>query len=270
MTLKNILVHLDGGPRTSERLNLAAKLAAQSDARLVGVFAQRFGAHRVGLVATWPPEEYKGVAEASAKQFAAATKSLAKAEWIDINRGGEQQIIQLMTDLARHFDLIVCGQTEDGDARKVPSDMVDQIIMESGRPVLVLPYAGHYAELGKRPLIAWNDSRSAARALNDSLVILAAGCEATVISFVQPHAPASSTVPQIVKHLACHGVTAKEDTLIVQDIGVMDMLLNRASDHGSDLLVAGAFGHYGFPVLNRGGGTRFLLQHMTLPVLFSH
>jgi nucleotide-binding universal stress UspA family protein len=136
--------------------------------------------------------------------------------------------------------------------------------------VLVLPFAGHYAEFGKRPLIAWNDSRSAARALNDSLSIIAPGCEATVISFTQPHAQPSETVPRIVKHLACHGVTAKEDTLVVQDIGVMDMLLNRAADHGSDLLVAGAFGNYGFPVLNRGGGTRFLLHHMTLPVLFSH
>lgn len=270
MTLKNILVHLDTSPRTAERLALAVKLAARDGARLVGVFAQRFGAHRVGVVATWPPDEYAAAAGACAEQFKAATKGLAQAEWIDINRGGDQQILQIVTDLARHFDLIICGQTEEGDARKVPTDLVDQIIMESGRPVLVLPYAGHYTEFGRRPLIAWNDSRSAARALNDALPLLSKDCEATLISFTQPHAQPSTTVGQIVKHLGCHGIHAKEDTLVVQDIGVMDMLLNRASDHGSDLLVAGAFGNYGFPVLNRGGGTRFLLQHMTLPVLFSH
>ena len=73
----------------------------------------------------------------------------------------------------------------------------------------------------KRPLIAWGGGGGAGALNHFCSRVPAAGCEATVISFVQPHAPASSTVPQIVKHLACHGVTAKEDTLIVQDIGVM-------------------------------------------------
>jgi len=50
----------------------------------------------------------------------------------------------------------------------------------------------------------------------------------------------------------------------------MDMLLNRVADLGCDLLVMGAYGNYGFPYLNRGGGTRHILQHMTVPVLLSH
>lgn len=270
MALRNILVHLDGGARTPERLKLANMLSTRHGARLVGFFAQRAAAHRVGVVATWPTEEYAAAVAASKAQFADMTKGNANVEWSDLNRGSEQQILQLMTDHARHYDLVVLGQDEEGEARKVPAALVEQIIVESGRPVLVVPYAGHYADVGKRPLFAWNDSRTAARALNDSLSLLAKPCDATVVTFEQPNTTSGDTVARILKHLTMHGVTAREDRLVVQDVGIMDMLLNRAAEHGSDLLVAGAFGGYGFPVLSRGSGTRFLLHHMTLPVLFSH
>jgi len=50
----------------------------------------------------------------------------------------------------------------------------------------------------------------------------------------------------------------------------MDALLNRAADHGADLLVIGAFGGGGYPLFSRGSGSRYMLKHMTLPVLFSH
>ena len=49
----------------------------------------------------------------------------------------------------------------------------------------------------------------------------------------------------------------------------MDMLLNRASDRSADLLVMGAHGSIGFPFESRGAGTRYILRHMTVPVLMS-
>ena len=36
------------------------------------------------------------------------------------------------------------------------------------------------------------------------------------------------------------------------------------------LLALGGFETPGFPFLGRGAGTRYVLAHMTLPVLFSH
>jgi hypothetical protein len=32
----------------------------------------------------------------------------------------------------------------------------------------------------------------------------------------------------------------------------------------------GAFGGFRYPLFARGSGSRYLLKHMTLPVLFSH
>jgi len=269
MALHNILVHLDAGPRTAERLRLAGALAARNGARLTGIFAQRASAHRVGVIATWPPEEYTAAAEASRAAFAAATLGNPKAEWIDLNRGSDEQVTQLTIELARAFDLTIVGQDEAEAPRTVPANFIEELILESGRPVLVVPYIARNAEIGRRPLIAWNNSRVAARALNDSLALLSPGCEATLVALASPDAAAPSS-DRIVTHLVSHGVATRAETLPIQGIGTMDMLLSHAADLGSDLIVAGAFGSSGFANLGRGAGTRFLLQHMTVPVLFSH
>lgn len=58
--------------------------------------------------------------------------------------------------------------------------------------------------------------------------------------------------------------------MVVENIGAMDMLLGRVTDEAIDLLVMGAYGQYAFPFLRRGGGTRHILRHMSVPVLMSH
>ena len=270
MALCNILVHLDSRARTAERLHLACTVAAREGARLVGVFGQVSQPHQVGIVAKWPSEQYVEAAAASQAQFAEATAGLDKAEWTDLNRGSEQEILRTITDLSRHFDLVIIGQTEEAGKRLVPADMAEQLIAESGRPVLVIPFVGHYTDVGHRPFIACTDVRPAARALNDALPLVADDATALVVSILRNKNTGHESIGQVVTHLTCHGIAAAAETVIVEDFGLMDLLLNRASEHGADLLVIGAFGGYGYPLLNRGSGTRFMLRHMTVPVLFSH
>lgn len=272
MGLRNIFVHLDSGERTAERLRLALALAKRHDARLVGVFAQRASAFRVGLVAVWPNEDYVKAADAARAKFDETVAGYAKAEFLDLNRGGEQEILHHMTDLARHFDMGVLGQDEDSNQRLVPADLVEQLIVETGRPMLVVPYAGHYAEFGHRPLIAWNDSSQAARALNDVIPLIQKDGQTLVVSIGPAREIAHDKVSanETAVHLAAHGVKAEVSAMVSGEVKLMDTLLNRAADHSADLLALGAFGNYGFPRLARGSGTRFMLRHMTLPVLFSH
>jgi hypothetical protein len=183
MSLKNLMVHLDAGERTAARLELAAALARSHGARLTGVFGQRGAAQRVGVVATWPSEEYAAARDASKDAFAKATAGLDNAEWIDINRGSDAEVLAGVTRIARHFDLVVLGQRDTSSSNLLPEDFVNEVIVDSGRPVLVLPYAGSFAAIGKRPMIAWNDAREAARALNDALPLLDGSEECWVMSF---------------------------------------------------------------------------------------
>lgn len=269
MSLKNILVHLDQSERCAARLALAVDLAKQNQARLVGLFAQTSRAHTVGVVPVWPPETYRAAAVASKDQFEAATAGLT-AEWRDANRGGAQEIIHALIEASHTVDLAILGQDDGGEPAPVPAGTAEQVILNAGRPVLVLPYAGSFTSLGRRPMIAWNHSREAARALNDALPLIAGAESAVVVGFTPHPDEERAAARDCVAHLACHGVKASVEAMTADSVGVMDMLLNRAADLGSDLLVMGGHSHIGFPYLHRGGGTRHILSHMTLPVLMSH
>jgi len=269
MALANILVHLDSGPRTAVRTALALRLAVRHGARLTGLFAECSSALRVGVVASWPSEDHVASCAAARAAFEAATAELGDcAAFIDINRGGEAEILGRATDIARNFDLVVLGQGEEGS--RTPSDLPEQLILETGRPVLVVPYAGTYDDLGNRPLFAWHRSRGAARALSDALPLVAPQADALVVEAGRPGGEVDEFADLVIARLAAHGVTARFQSIVVEEVKLMDMLLNQAADHSADLLAIGAFDSNGFAFMGRGSGTRYVLRHMTLPVLFSH
>jgi len=171
MILANILVHLDSKPRTAARVALSLRIAERAQARLTGLFAEKAYAYQVGTVASWPSARYTAAMETARAAFAGATAPLKdRAAFIDLNRGSDHEIIHRFTAIARAFDLIVLGQTEDDVP--VPAKLPDEIITESGRPVLIVPYVGTYDDVGHRPLIAWTEARPAARALNDCLMLV--------------------------------------------------------------------------------------------------
>ncbi|WP_210411837.1 universal stress protein [Noviherbaspirillum sp. UKPF54] len=270
MSLKNLMVHLDQSERTSCRLALAVSLARMHQARLVGVFGQLAQSQSVGVVSSWPTPEYAAAAEASKAAFEAAAAGLPQAEWHDINRGSEAEVVRRMTDWARHADLVIMGQNDDKISPSVPADLTEEVVLNAGRPVLIIPYIGKFTEVGKRPLVAWSNVREAARALNDALPLME-GCEkATVMSFATNAEEGRSACDHVIRHLACHDIQAQSQVMLVTDIGIMDMLLNATTDLATDLLVMGAQGHIGLPFMSRGAGTRYILRHMTVPVLMSN
>lgn len=270
MTLKDIFVHLDGSDRARVRLDIAVALAQHHHARLTGHFAQ-LSPQTVGVLGPRRSDiDQQAAAEAEAL-FAECTQAAGvTAAWHVTNSGEFNAVIFSIVGSARHHDLIVLGQhdySHNGDL--TPPELAEQVLLESGRPALVVPFAGHFKTVGERVMIAWNAGREAARAVNDAVPLMTAAKEVRVI-VINPQDTRSPAGEAVVEHLACHGINAASDVLVVEGIGVMDMLLSRAADLGSDLLVMGAHGQYGFPWLNRGGGTRHILRHMTLPVLMSH
>lgn len=152
----------------------------------------------------------------------------------------------------------------------MPAELTEEVVLNAGRPVLIMPYIGSFPEVATRPLVAWSEVREAARALNDALPLME-GCEkATVMSFAPNTEETRRACDNVLRHLGCHGIQAESQVMVVTDIGIMDMLLNASSDLGTDLLVMGAHGHIGLPFMSRGAGTRYILRHMTVPVLMSN
>ncbi len=269
MVLANILVHVDSKPRTSARLALAVRIAERVGARLTGLFAEKAEARVVGTVATWPPEHYLAALEGARNAFAAATGTLGRrAEFMDTNRGSDAEISRRFVAIARTFDLVVLGQTQD-DA-PAPAKLPEETILESGRPVLVVPYVGTYADVGARPLFAWRASRGSARAISDAMPLLRSDCEGLVVEVARKGEERDEFADLLVANLAAHNVAARYQYFVVDEISVMDTLLSAVSDHAADLLAIGAFDSGANILFGHGASTRHILAHMTAPVLFSH
>ena len=269
MILASILVHLDSNPRAAARLALAVRIAERAGARVTGLFAEKADAYVVGTVATWPSPHYTAAVESTRAAFAAGTAPLKdRAAFIDANRGSDGEIVNRVAAIGRNFDLVVLGQTLD--EVPVPAKLPEHVITESGRPVLVVPYVGTYADVGSRPLFAWRGSRGAARALSDALPLLTSGCDALVVEVTRRSEHRDEFSDLLIANLAAHKVAARYQHFVVDEISVMDTLLSALSDHSADLLAIGAFESGVHTLFGHGDGTRHILAHMTAPVLFSH
>ncbi len=274
MALKDILVHLDHRPSCAARLDLAVWLAQRHGARLTGLFAQTDPSFT--LRGPWRPgEQHLAHATAAEALFRGLLSDTGIAgEWQAVQFGEHDNVVRRAIAAARTADLAVLGQPERGDDGTVPADLVEQVILNAGRPVLVVPFIGRFETVGRHVMIAWNGGRESARALGDALPLMADATQVTVVGLTpagpEPAAGAAEREQDLLRYLASHGITAMIDHVTLTEIGPVDALLSRAAEQAEDLLVMGAHGHYGHPHLRRGSVTRGILQQMTLPVLMAH
>lgn len=269
--MKDIFLHMDESRQSRARLALAVTLARRFGARLTALFARVDGTGP-NVVARHPSQYLLDLAATSEAEFQTALRHAGiNGRWWKVAYGEAEFVTQDTVMCARYSNLAIVG--EDDGAKRVPADLAEHVIRESGRPVLVVPHAWTSSTVAGRIVIAWNRSRECIRAVHDALPLLAMANTVTVVSMRHvdtPHRPRSADVPpvDIMDHLAANGVTATIEHLIGEDIGKMDLLLSRLSDLGADLLVMGAHDHSIFSHL--GSGTRHVLRHMTVPVLMSN
>jgi nucleotide-binding universal stress UspA family protein len=268
MSFKDILVHLDGGDGDPTTLAAALALGRRFGARLVGLFA-RDETQAAALVARMPSTRLR---EAASQAEAGFTAQCADAglphRWLVLPSIGRTDLLNEVLYCAYTTDLIVVGQ-DAAQGCAVADDFVEEIILKSGRPVLMVPRS-HDGIIGSRVAIGWRAGREAARATHDAMPFIEGAEHVSVVAIGPRAAPPASLPPvTVIQHLAAHGAPAQCDQIEVEGLSVMDSLLSRAYDVDSNLLVVGAHGGYVLP-LGRGSATRHLLRHASLPVLFSH
>lgn len=271
MGYKHLIVHLDGGERTAERLEVAARLAGRMGARLTGLFAEG-GEQGLGKGRARAPSDWGASLARARAAFEAKTREARLASGFWTVHDDELEIAGVAARYCRYGDLVVVGQHHP-EALRVPHDFAEIVIVESGRPVLVVPWIGSYAELGRRVLVAWDGSRAAARALGDALPLLASA-EHVYVAKLDGGRAEDGEGPGVRSHLAAHGIAAASEHVNVDvgrknRIGKLDAILNTASDLGADLVVIGARGKSGVPFPRATGRTRASLASMTAPLLVS-
>jgi nucleotide-binding universal stress UspA family protein len=242
MSYKTILVHLNDGRRAPRLLEVAASLAARHTAHLIGlcvlppIIAVRNAVP--GRLDTIMIEAHRDDHRHEIERITAAFDEAASsrdvvAEWrlADAGRGA---VADKVIEHAHGADLIIASQADPSWEGSDQLEAPERLIIESGRPVLMVPNAGGPADLGRRAVVAWNGCREAARAAFDALPLLKAADYVNVIR-------------------------VRGRTLFAQ-----------VANDRADLLVMGCYGHSRLREFVFGGASRHVLQHMSVPVLMSH
>ena len=280
MSVKTILIALNEVSRAKQICSIAAELAIKSDAHVVGVFiipavevypaagmqlsAQVFEGHR---------EFYLKHAKTVKAVFDEEMRRQEVAyEWRQVE-SDTSQIADAMVQHAFEADLVIVPQKQEDSVSGVETDFTERVILESGRPILVIPTYGEFSDIGKQVLVAWNGTREAARAVFDAIPLMKQAENVTVSWLNSKETlPEDETLAgsELATTLARHDIKASSETFPTGELGAGDALLSQASDVGADLLVMGAYGHSRIREYVFGGATRTVLETMTLPVLMSH
>jgi len=175
---------------------------------------------------------------------------------------------------AHYADLVIVPSAADlGADSGVAHEYFVNLLIGSGRPILVVPPTFHAKTAAKRAVIAWQPSRETARAVHDALPLLKSA-EAVDILVIEPEigefAHGDQPGADIATHLAKHGLKVQVYTRSRMGHSIAASILRHAKEVGADLLVAGGYGHSRFREFMLGGVTRELLRTTHLPVLFSH
>ena len=175
---------------------------------------------------------------------------------------------------AHYADLAVVagalGDTKEGD---IALRYFGALLLESGRPVLVVPPRWNTALPPKRVVLAWRPTAESARALHDALPLLQAADEVDVLvvdAVAGETRHGEQPGSDIAAHLARHGVTTHVVERKSGARSVAAILLERAYERHADLIVAGGYGHSRVREWAMGGVTRELLFTAPIPVFYSH
>ena len=278
MSYKTILVHADQSRHADERVRVAARLALVQGAHLVGTAMTGISRYlyqdsSIDLTRTV-------VAMHMDALYQRASESLARFEAVATAAGAPTCERRLVDDdpegglalQARYADLVVVSQADPGDAssRLIPR-LPEYVMLNSARPVLVVPYAGSFDQVGDNVLVAWDAGIEATRAVTSAIPLLKRARRVTIAVFNPNPFDAHGEQPgaDIALYLARHGVNI-EVSLQQTGIDVGNAMLSMAADRQSDLIVMGGYGHARFREMLLGGATATLLRTMTVPVLMSH
>jgi nucleotide-binding universal stress UspA family protein len=270
----SIMVAVDVGPAAEDRV------------RLVGLLADRFSSHVIGIAAEDIPSPlyYEAgigigpgiveIEERGAREELAKAESIFRAgigmrnniEW----RQGIKRSIPFISEQSRAADLLVLGrQGPEDPSQGNLSVSPGALVMRCGRPILVTP-PNKRSVSGETIVIAWKDTREARRAVCDSLPFLQEA-ERVLVVAVGDGAD-SSSASDVAAYLKRHQVACEPVVRggVDSPEGVADEIVGLADDEGADLIVCGAYGHTRLDEWIFGGVTRHLLNRSPVPCLLSH
>lgn len=278
---KDLTLPITGTPGDQDALAAAIALASAFDAHLSVLEMVNLPMLNAG---PWglPPDDslfdvYKTLRLRGERNAVALREQLSRETIASEVRVVESLFLEpwhVAAHCAHYADLtVVTGAPADARDAEITNAYAGSLLVESGRPVLVVPQGGPAPMPPRRILAAWKPTREAARAFHDALPLL---CQADAVDVLVvdpvPGERGHGEEPgaDIATHLSRHGVAVNAVVLPGGEDDVSAVLLRHAARMDAQLVVAGGYGHSRFREWALGGVTRDLLRLSRIPLLYSH
>jgi nucleotide-binding universal stress UspA family protein len=272
MTYAAVLVHAGATPEDKPRLTLAANVANDFDAVLIGVGAEVSYPVVIGGFGETMVEAGEQAVTADLKAAEAAFHQAAKA----VRKGSEWRCERIFPEMAvarhsRAADLIVAGPHTTFDIGLYGSPTPGELLMQCGRPILLAPPKLTKLDAGSI-VIGWKDTRETRRAVSDALPFLQKAAQVLLVGICegdQDNASLKAELVDVASALGRHGVKALTAVRPKPGCGVADDLMHVAEVQEAGLLVIGGYGHSRLREWVFGGVTQEFLTNPTRPILVS-
>lgn len=289
MTIKRILVPLDGSKSASEVLETAL------------VVANRFGGH-IDAVHVLPAEKdavpfmvdrlsanlRKTVIDealSDAREQALAIREAFDAfcekhgirvtdrpeSGVDVSASWSQpsgRVSAVLLPRARLSDLIVFARPDvnRAEVRRSPvGEHLEAVMLGCGRPVILVP-PGWVARRVEHAAFAWNESLEATRALSMMMPYFTQVSSLVVVASEKR----ADSVTELREYLRWHGVECDVAYLDKKGDSVGDSILQVCRERGTEIVVVGGFSHARARQLLFGGVTRHLLMRSEILTAMVH
>jgi nucleotide-binding universal stress UspA family protein len=280
---QDVLVPVINAAEDEVALRVADEICQQSGGRAVAMLASplpsaMYAGDPFGGVEMWT-SVIAALRAQAAKEGAKVKERLAKASSPMEFRTTEMEYFlsrQAVLMSARHADATIMLRPSEEEDRDFRRDLIETMLFQSGRPVLIVPPTQKKPMAFKNIVIAWNASRESARAVGDAACIIDGAEKVTIVTV--DAIPSSEGVGQapgadIAAHLAHR--THHGEKVEVRNVDKMgrteaDCVLDVATAVDADLIVLGAYGHSRAREFVFGGMTRELLNNADRPLFMSH
>lgn len=280
--MKDILLHLDSYPDPTPQLAIdqAVAFAALFDGRLSAMTVQvlirppssPLANALIGLAAMAVEEQAKSArcCKEMSAHFEAKAKALGVFESIVVTQAELPFVGPQVAAYAKTRDACIVPIAKDGDGQR---GVAEAVVFESGRPAILFQPGA--ADLPQQRLdtvvLAWDNSRTAARAMADALPLLQRAAKVKILTVVNEKATAVAGIGHdALRHLILHGVKAEIEEVDSggKSISVaLDAYLDRTA---CDLLVMGAYGKSRVREFILGGATAHVLAKINTPLFLVH
>ncbi len=268
--MKSILLHAARDNAMESRLQAALDIARRCDGHLTLLHGQAYhdylaidmfgGAHLMADVLAASEELQTEIRQKMSERLA---NEAVKWDWRDTSGA----TIDMLVEASRFSDLIILSRG-DGEAinRNVQRSIIGDIVMDSGRPVLVVPENSKGLSFD-RAMVAYDGSPEAASAIRSALPLLKLAEAVEIVEVEEKESEYPLT--DAAEYLARHGISCQIRELKRARQGIAETLLGHAGAFEPDYLVMGAYGHSRLRQTLFGGVTRHMLSEADFPLLLA-